>query len=221
METKKNPRKNVYRLTTLWFNLGLLLSLSAIITAFEWRTFYEDPIIDESALTSTDPVDIILPTKIDPPPKPKPVLAKPVEAKEEEVVDEELKDIVIDITDLTFPDPVEMDEPPIEETKEPIVWAEKMPEPIGGYEAFYKYISKNINYPSQARSLGIEGTVYVQFVVDERGEITAVEIARGIGAGCDKEVMRLMENAPKWNPGKQRAVPVKVRMVIPIKFELQ
>lgn len=221
METKKNARKNVYRLTSLWFNLGLLLSLAAVITAFEWRTFYEDPVIDEKAFTNSDPMDIIIPTVIDPPPRPKPILAKPVEAKEDENVVVDLKDIIIDITDYTFPEPIETDAPPIETVPDVFDWVEKSPEPIGGYEAFYNYINKNIKYPSQARKLGVEGKVYVQFVVDEKGNITAIEIVRGIGAGCDKEVIRLMEKAPKWHPGKQRAVPVKVRMLMPIIFKLQ
>jgi protein TonB len=62
--------------------------------------------------------------------------------------------------------------------------------------------------------------VYVQFVVDKSGNITQVEVIRGIGAGCDEEAERVVKASPKWKPGKQRGQPVRVRMVLPITFKL-
>jgi len=66
----------------------------------------------------------------------------------------------------------------------------------------------------------IEGRVFVQFVVDKDGSITNVEVLKGIGGGCDEEAVRVVKNAPKWNPGKQRGRPVRVKMVLPITFKL-
>lgn len=221
MEAKKEPRKNVYRLSNLWFNLGLLLSLAAVITAFEWRTL-QDPVVDFDPGDVYDQQnEIIPPTVIPPPPKPKPVVVNKVEVLKNEEPEIELPDFRVDLTDVKIPDPVDMDMPDDEPAPEYVTYAEVMPEPVGGYEAFYKFVSKNLKYPSQAKKLGIEGKVYVQFIVDEHGNISDVEIARGIGAGCDEEVLRVMKNAPKWHPGKQRAVPVKVRMMIPIIFTLK
>jgi protein TonB len=97
---------------------------------------------------------------------------------------------------------------------------ENQPAPVGGYEAFYKYIGKNIKYPDQARRMGVEGKVFVQFVVDKDGSITDVQVLKGIGSGCDEEAIRVVKSAPKWTPGKQRGRPVRVRMSVPIAFKL-
>ncbi len=77
-----------------------------------------------------------------------------------------------------------------------------------------------MKYPSQARRMGIEGRVYLQFVVDRDGSITDIQAVKGIGAGCDEEAVRVMKTVPKFKPGKQRGVPVRVRMVMPISFKL-
>ena len=77
-----------------------------------------------------------------------------------------------------------------------------------------------MEYPSQARRMGIEGRVFVQFVVDKQGNVTEVQSVKGIGAGCDEEAERVLRESPKFKPGKQRGRPVKVRMVLPIIFKL-
>ena len=97
---------------------------------------------------------------------------------------------------------------------------EDQPEPQGGMQAFYEYVGKNLKYPSQARRMGIEGKVFVQFVVNTDGTLTDVQAIKGIGAGCDDEAVRVVKTAPKWKPGKQRGKPVRVRMVLPITFKL-
>jgi protein TonB len=88
-------------------------------------------------------------------------------------------------------------------------------------EDFYKYVSKNIEYPKQARRMGIEGKVFVQFVVDKDGSLSDVKVIKGIGAGCDEEAIRVLKESPKWTPGKQRGRPVRVRMSLPIFFKIQ
>jgi protein TonB len=63
--------------------------------------------------------------------------------------------------------------------------------------------------------------VYVQFVIDKEGNVKDVSIIKGIGGGCDEEALRIVKESPiKWEPGKQRGVPVKVRMVLPITFKI-
>jgi len=69
--------------------------------------------------------------------------------------------------------------------------------------------------------LQIEGKVFVHFVVDKNGRLSDIKIVKGIGTGCDKEVLRIINISPNWNPGKQRGLPVKVRMMMPITFRLQ
>jgi TonB family protein len=97
---------------------------------------------------------------------------------------------------------------------------EDMPTYRGGDDARIKFLVSNIKYPEKARENGIQGTVYVSFVIDEVGTVTDVKVLRGIGNGCDEEAMRVVRLMPRWNPGKQSGKPVKVQFNMPIKFTL-
>ena len=97
---------------------------------------------------------------------------------------------------------------------------ENQPEPKGGIGAFYKHIGNNIRYPKEARQAGVEGKVFVQFVVDKYGEITQTKILKGIGEGCDEEALRVLQESPEWIPGTTNGQAVNVRLVIPINFKL-
>lgn len=90
--------------------------------------------------------------------------------------------------------------------------------PPGGYQAFYMFIAENIQYPAEAMSAGIEGKVYVQFVVNQVGELTEIEVVKGIGGGCDEEAIRVISISPKWKPALQRGKPVKQRIILPVTF---
>lgn len=98
--------------------------------------------------------------------------------------------------------------------------AEEMPEPKGGIKKFKEYVSRNIDYPRKAMRLGIEGKVFIQFIVGEDGTVTDVSVLKGIGAGCDEEAVRVVRGSSDWNPGKQRGRAVKTRMVVPITFSI-
>ncbi|QHT67692.1 TonB family protein [Rhodocytophaga rosea] len=97
---------------------------------------------------------------------------------------------------------------------------DEQPTPVRGYDTFFKYISENISYPQEARLKGIEGKVFVQFVVHNDGSIRNVQVLKGIGSGCDAEAVKVITNAPKWNPGMKNGQPVNVRMAVPIAFKL-
>ena len=97
---------------------------------------------------------------------------------------------------------------------------EDQPTPEGGMKAFYQYVGQNMKYPTKARRMGIEGKVFIQFVVNKDGALTDVKAIKGIGAGCDEEAVRVIKEASAWNPGQQKGQPVKVRMVMPITFKL-
>ncbi len=94
------------------------------------------------------------------------------------------------------------------------------PEYQGGINAYYKFVAKNMVYPKYARRRGIQGTVYVQFVVDRDGSVIDVWVPKGIGEHCDAEAMRVVGMARKFQPGKYRGQSAKVRMVMPIIFKL-
>lgn len=90
----------------------------------------------------------------------------------------------------------------------------------GGMDKFYKYIVKNLNYPKTARKAGIEGRVFVMFVVDKDGSIIDTEVVKGVHPDLDAEALRVVQESPKWNPAIQRGKYVKTRMNIPIVFKL-
>lgn len=95
------------------------------------------------------------------------------------------------------------------------------PEYPDGEKALYKYLAENIHYPEQAKADGIEGKVFVRFIVRDNGDIVNVEVSRGIGGGCDEEALRVVKNMPKWIPATSEGKVVNVQYVIPINFKLQ
>lgn len=97
---------------------------------------------------------------------------------------------------------------------------EEMPYFPGGEAARNSFLAENIVYPKQAVENGIQGTVYVQFIVDSKGNIADVKIIRGIGGGCDEEAMRVVKLMPRWKPGKQNGKAVKTLFNMPVYFKL-
>jgi protein TonB len=107
-----------------------------------------------------------------------------------------------------------------EAVEEVFLIVEQMPEFPGGEAALRQYIAKNIKYPATAQEMGIQGKVYVTFIVDSGGNVTKASIARGIDSALDKEALRVINTLPKWTPGKQRGKPVSVSYTVPINFTL-
>ncbi len=105
---------------------------------------------------------------------------------------------------------------------EAMVVVDDMPEFEGGLAGLMRYVKQNISYPSVAREIGVEGIVYVSFVVNETGNVEGAKVMRGIGYGCDEEVIRVVGKMPRWKKaGKNAGHPVKVRFNIPVSFKLQ
>lgn len=92
--------------------------------------------------------------------------------------------------------------------------------PANGMDGFYEYVSKNLLYPKEARRNGVEGKVFVQFVVERNGELSGFKVLMGLGYGCDEEAIRVIQDSPPWIPGYQRGKPVRQRYVVPINFRL-
>lgn len=106
----------------------------------------------------------------------------------------------------------------IEETAFTVV--DDMPEYPGKEKELYKFLANNIRYPEEAKTAGISGRVFVSFIVEKDGAITNAKILRGIGYGCDKEAIRVVNSMPNWVPGKQRGKNVRVTYNLPIKYSL-
>jgi len=92
---------------------------------------------------------------------------------------------------------------------------EKMPELVGGMDG----LQKKIRYPLQAKSLGVQGVVYVQSIINEKGKIIKPKVVKKLGAGCDEEAIRVLKKS-KFKPGYDKGKPVKVRFTLPIFFRL-
>ena len=145
-----------------------------------------------------------------PPPPPRPAI--PIEAPSDQVLEDvELTSTELNVAEETSPPP-----PKSEESEEEyFVAVEDMPEPVGGLTA----IQRAVVYPEIARRAGLQGRVFILAYVNEKGEVTKAEVQRGIGGGCDEAAVAAVRKA-KFVPGRQRGKPVKVRVSIPIRFQL-
>lgn len=91
----------------------------------------------------------------------------------------------------------------------------------GGPAALMKYLSENTKYPVVAQENGVQGRVYVQFVVEKDGSISDVHVLRGVDPSLDKEAVRVVKSMPRWTPGKQNGITVRVNYRVPVLFRLQ
>jgi protein TonB len=222
MELKKSESANLEKKRLPLIITGILFATALVLVAFEWKTF-------ETEVRSLGDLDLdlieeeIIPISQQqpPPPPPPPAPTTVIEIVEDEKeIEEELiiEDMEIDeTTEIEFIETVE--EEVVEEQIFTIV--EEMPSFPGGEAALMKFLGNNIKYPAIAKDAGIQGTVFVTFVVDEDGNVKDVKVLRSIGGGCDEEAIRVVQSMPKWKPGKQRGKAVKVQYNLPIRFTLK
>lgn len=228
MSTTKQPNKNLEKFRGIFFQIGIIVATSLTFLAFEWTTpvnVYSLPTPDreiESGFEIPELIYNVIPAKPD---------FKPIAPK---VNSTTFKIVIVDpINPTPDPDPfVEPDpvfdpskwtkkEPTTDPDPAPIAVAEVMPEFIGGTAKLFEYLGKNLKYPELAKSTGISGKVFVQFVVDKNGKIKNVEIIHGVNPLLDKEALRVVESMPDWKAGKQHGKPVSVIYNLPISFKLK
>lgn len=97
---------------------------------------------------------------------------------------------------------------------------DKQPEFPGGIEKFYQYLGKNIKYPKMAIDNNVSGKVFLSFIVEKNGDLSDIQITRGLGSGTDEEALRVISQSPKWNPGIANNAPVRVKYNINVNFNL-
>lgn len=90
----------------------------------------------------------------------------------------------------------------------------------GGMDKFYNYLSKSIRYPSAAQEIGLQGKVFVSFIIEKNGALSDIKVEKKLGSGTDEEAIRVLTASPRWIPGIQNGKPVRVRYNIPISFSL-
>lgn len=236
----KYPDVDVFAFKGTYTLIGLLVSLSAVLFAFTWKQPPERNLKDLGDVVVMDEIEQLPPQTTQAPPPPPPPPPPPqieIVADEEVVADEppllnteadektEVKEAEVVVEEIK----VEIKAPPPPKEKEPeepeiFTIVEEMPEFPGGQAALFKFLAENTKYPAMARENGIEGTVFVGFVVMEDGTISNVQIKRGLpggGAGCDEEAIRVVKTMPKWKAGKQRGKAVRVAYTLPFKFKLE
>jgi protein TonB len=223
MEAKKTESADLMKKSSLFFSIGLLVTISLVFAAFEWKQ-YDQSLVDLQGKNTNIFEEMIEVPPTEQPPPPAPVIQQPqiVEVPDTEEIKEDLNvNFDVELTEETKIEEVVI--APVEEKEnvdEIFTVVEESANPKGGYPAFYKYVGEKIKYPAQARRMGVEGKVFVEFVVNRDGSIVDVRVVKGIGAGCDEEAVRILQGAPSWTPGKQRGKPVRQKMVIPITFKL-
>jgi protein TonB len=223
MEVKKTEKADLTKKSGLFFSIGLLITMALVLWAFE-STQTDDNKIDELARSTNTFEEVVEVPPTDIPPPAAPIIQQPqiIEVPDEEEIKEDLKiNLDVEVNEETRPETVIVEaKVEEEETDQIFTVVEESAAPKGGMAAFYKYVSEKMKYPAQARRMGTEGRVFVEFIVGKDGSISDVRAVRGIGGGCDEEAVRVLQSAPSWTPGKQRGKPVKQKMVIPIIFKL-
>lgn len=224
MEPRKTNRADLEPKRTVFLQLGLIISISAALAAFEWKTpDYGDIILPKrtAAEPVTDIIDVVVDKKTE---LPKPVnttILIEVENNREDVPDIEIKsEIGQEEKVAPYKLPELLPEEP-DPSNEPFTVVEQQPEFPGGDAALMKYLSENTIYPATARETGISGTVYITFVIETDGSVSSIGILRKVDGGCTEEAIRVVSEMPRWTPGKQRGKPVRVRMNLPVKFILR
>lgn len=223
MNPKKTPHVDLERRKPLLFQIGLLLSLTLVLIAFEWKQYDLSASSLGSLNVENEEEELIPITQSTPPPPPPPPPPQTtvIEIVEDDKEIEKELDINTEVDDKTKIEIVEIAQEEVVDEPEVFTIVEEMPAFPGGEEALFKYLGENIKYPPMAKDAGIKGIVYVTFVVKEDGSVKDVKVLRGIGGGCDEEAIRVVKAMPKWKPGKQRGKSVRVQYNLPIRFVLR
>lgn len=228
MEAKKSDKANLEKTKTMYTLLGLVVALSIVILAFEWKSYDKEVEAEQLTQVVQEVEEMIIQTRQEEPPPP-PEEPQQAETTEFEIVDDDQElenEFNIETFENTgnaevFIPKVEVEEVEEEAEEETIFTVvEESASFPGGMQELYKYVGSNLVYPQQARETGTQGKVFITFVVEKDGSLTDVKVLRDIGSGCGEEAVRVVKSMPKWKPAKQRGKAVRMRFNLPISFTL-
>ena len=228
MEVKKSPKADLENKKTTNLLIGAIMILAVLFVGFEWSER------DKKVSTDTGIADVVFEEEIIPiteQEQPKQAPPPPEAPKVEEVLeivenDADVQESTIQASDDTQQavevkyTPVEVEEEEVEE-QQIFQVVEEMPEFPGGMGECMKFLGKNIKYPTISQENGVQGRVIVQFVVNRDGSIVDPVVVRGVDPYLDKEALRVVNQMPKWSPGKQRGKAVRCQFTLPVQFRLQ
>ena len=230
MISRKTPKADLENKRSTWRALGFIASLAFILIAISWTNYevlvrqainFEADLLEDEEI----PVNVVTPPPPPPPPQQTTVI-EIVDDEEEIEIELEIEDIELD--DDTDIEIIEDDDDVDDYT--PFMIVENMPalpacKNMRGDERhqctqmeIIRYVSKNTKYPHIAKDAGIQGTVFVYFVVGRDGYVKDVKVLREVDPRLDKEAKRVVETLPRFDPGQQRGKSVSVQYTIPVKF---
>ncbi|MBR4999470.1 MAG: energy transducer TonB [Rikenellaceae bacterium] len=231
MELKKSPNVDLEKDKSIYFQVGLAATLLAFCGIF-WVSVSskEAPkmVQEEQVVEATEIVEIIKPEEVKEK-KDMPKQTVKVMSDILKIVEDDAK-IINELDFFAEPDenmvvqPIDYGgsaEGVLADEDAPFVSVEEMPKFQGGdFSKFSKWVQKNCQYPVMAQETGIQGSVLVQLVVEKDGSVSVVEVLKSPDKLLTDEALRVIKKSPKFTPGKQRGVPVRVQFVLPVRFKL-
>lgn len=228
METKKSPKVDLENKKLIFFLFGLVISLFIVFLCINYKSQQQkiNSLGDVTTqLVEEEIIPITREQEIKPPPPPPLKVIEILNIVDNDIeIEEDVKlyDSEADENTLITATPIIIVKEEQEEKDTEIFYiVEDMPEFPGGENALRVFLGNSIKYPVIAQENGIQGKVYVTFVVGKDGSVYNAVIARGVDPALDKEALRVVNSQPKWKPGKQRGKPVNVSYTVPINFVLQ
>lgn len=227
MEVKKSPKADLEGKKTTNLLIGAILTLAILFIGFEWSE-RDKKVTTDTGIAEVEFEEEIIPITEQEQPQQAP--PPPEAPKAEEVIeimdnDSKVEESTIQASDDTQAavevkyTPVEVEEEEVDE-QQIFTIVEEYPEFPGGMAECYKWIGKNLVYPTISAENGVQGRVTVNFVVNADGSIVDVKVLRGVDPYLDKEAVRVVSKMPKWKPGKQRGKAVRTSFNLPVRFKL-
>ena len=227
MEVKKSPKADLEGKKTTNLLIGAILTLAILFIGFEWSE-RDKKVTTDSGIVDVEFEEEIIPITEQEQPQQAP--PPPEAPKAEDVIeimdnDSKVEESTIQASDDTQAavevkyTPVEVEEEEVDE-QQIFTIVEEQPEFPGGMAECYKWIGKNLQYPTISAENGVQGRVTVNFVVNADGSIVDVKVLRGVDPYLDKEAIRVVSKMPKWKPGKQRGKAVRCSFNLPVRFKL-
>ena len=224
MELKKNPKYDLTRYSGLFLEVGLVIAIGAVLLALNYSVHTKRTVVF-GELKEVIAEEGIVPITRQPATTPLPPLEVPKVAEVINIVDDDTNlDDELDIEDIEADQETEIvvvKRQEEEEEDEIFIIVEEIPEFPGGEDALHRFMIEHTKYPKSAKKKRVSGTVYVQFVINEKGEIENVHIPRSVNPALDREAIRVVENMPNWIPGKIRGKPVKAVQTLWFDFALR
>ena len=224
MEIRKNPKASLENKRYLFLEIGFIVALLFVLAAFEYKSYEPNTFNKDFSFFERD--DFVLP----PITRQKPEMPKPPL--------QPIRSIIIDISADNIDDyligvHIDEDEPSFDLTltqdddeesvqdDHPVRFIENRAKYPGGMKALYQFLKDNLVYPEEAINAGVQGRVYLDFVIEKDGTVSNIVLLRGIGFGCDEEACRVIKLMPPWKPAQQNGRRVRYALTLPVKFTLK